>query len=327
MTGDSGTPPTDEPDEPQLPMRVVLGVYLRALRTAGDIPQKDAAYATRASTAAVSRWERAESPISPRNLETLLDLYHVPRKEKEYLLTHLPPPRYKRGEDTSRGAGGRARYDVWADVSDEATARYLALVRTADTVVEHCMVIPDGLRTRAYRDAVLGTGIGTDSQDAPDPLPSWLRRLAWEKWRQRRTVLLDEAVLARPVGGYGAMSEQLWHLAHLIRTEPGDGSGLTLRVAPTDRVLLVHLFGHPAELTFGGRSLTADWGLLPLYETGSRVALRLREGLREAAEVAYSREESLARIEAAANAMETKILPAPVPHALGPDDRASPGPP
>ncbi|MFJ2406576.1 Scr1 family TA system antitoxin-like transcriptional regulator [Streptomyces xanthochromogenes] len=324
MTSNSGHPP---PDEPQLPMRIVLGVYLRALRNAAGVHQKDAAYATRASISAVSRWERAESPISTRNLETLLHLYRVPRREKEYLVEHLPPQKYKRGEDTLRGLAGRARYDVWVDVSDEATARYLALVRTADILTEFCMVIPDGLRTRAYRDAILKTGIGRDSQDMPDPLPSWLRRLTWEPRQQRRTVLLDECVLIRPVGGYGAMSEQLWHLAHLIRSEKGDGYGLTLRVAPTDRVLTVHLFDHPAELTFDGRSLTADWGLLPRYETKSRVALRLSEGLREAADAAYSREESLARIEAAASAMEPNSPLVQVPHALGPGQHASPGPP
>ncbi|MFI5705193.1 Scr1 family TA system antitoxin-like transcriptional regulator [Streptomyces xanthochromogenes] len=323
MTIDSGGPP---PDEPQLPMRIVLGVYLRALRNAAGVHQKNAAYATRASIAAVSRWERAESPISTRNLETLLRLYRVHRKETQYLLRDLPPQKYKRNVDTVRGLADRARFDVWADVSDEATARYLAVMRTADILTEFCMVIPDGLRTRSYRDAILKTGIGRDSQDVPDPLPSWLRRLAWEP-RQRRTVLLDEGVLVRPVGGYGAMSEQLWHLAHLIRSEKGDGYGLTLRVAPKDRLLTVHLFNHPAELTLNGRSLTSDWRSLALYETGSRAALRLSESLREAADAAYSREESLARIEAAASAMDPNSLLVQVPHTLGLGRRASPGPP
>ncbi|MYV95303.1 Scr1 family TA system antitoxin-like transcriptional regulator [Streptomyces sp. SID1034] len=323
MTSDSGEPPLTEA---QLPMRIVLGAYLRALRNAAGIQLKDAAFETRTSIAAVSRWERAESPISKRNLESLLHLYQVPRKETEYLLHHLPPQKYKRGQDTTRGLAGRTRYDVWTDLSDEATARYLALLRTADTVVEHCMVIPDGLRTRAYEDAVLRPGLGIDSRDAPDPLPSWLRRLAWKQNPQRRTVLVDEGVLVRPVGGYAAMSEQLRHLAHLIRSEKGDGADLTLRVVPTDHFLVVHLFAHPAELTFDGRSVTADWGLFAHYETGSRVALRLSEGLREAAAAAYSREESLTRIEAAASAMESNSPPVHVPHALGPGHRASPGP-
>ncbi|MEU3499514.1 Scr1 family TA system antitoxin-like transcriptional regulator [Streptomyces hundungensis] len=310
--------------EAQLPMRIVTGLYLRCLRTAARIRQEKAAREARASVSAVSRWERAESPLSPRALEPLLTLYRVPRREMEFLLRDLPPQRYNRREDTSRGLADRARYDHWADVSEEATARYLALMRAAERVVEFCMVIPDGLRTRAYRDAMLATAIERDSEDIPDGMPSWFRRSTWEQGRQsRRLVLLDETVLARPAGGYAAMSEQLWHLAHLIRSEKEGGHGLTLRVVPTDRVLPVHLYTHPAELTLNGQTLVAHWGFFPSYETNSRTALRLSEGLREATALAYSSEESLALIESAASAMEPNSLLVHVPHGLRPRSSTS----
>ncbi|MFB8401233.1 Scr1 family TA system antitoxin-like transcriptional regulator [Streptomyces sp. NPDC055912] len=296
-------PPTEVP---QAPARIVMGVYLRGLREAKGITLMDAAYVAGASNSAVSRWERAESPIPLGALRRLLRHFGVTGTHADYLAMHLPPQTYVRREREEQGFARRTRHDHWADVAGtEAAARYIAVMRTASAIVEFCMLVPAGLRTPGYQAVVLDPADGVDPDEPVLGLPSWVHRLKWAA-RQQRTVLLDETVLARPLGGPEVAAGQLRHLADLMNAETPDGRGLVIRILPLDRALFIHTVSSPAELTVHGHRLVTTRGFFPGYETGSGAAHVMSAGLREAVAAAYSREKTYDLIVASAQAMERR---------------------
>ncbi|CAL9588357.1 hypothetical protein SUDANB106_05190 [Streptomyces sp. enrichment culture] len=299
--------PSSPTEVPQAPARIVTGLYLRCLREAKGTTLEDAAGAARVSSSAVSRWERAESPIPPDALQTLLKRYGVARKHAEFLMLHMPPQSYRRDQCAEQGLARRTRHDFWADVADdgEAAARYIAVMRTADKVSQFCMGVPAGLRTPAYQKLVLDP----DECAAPDEpvlgLPSWVHKVPWAAGQQR-TVLLDENVLIRGSSQTEVVADQLRHLADLVRREEPDGRGLVVRILPANPVLFVHMVNSPAEVTLHRHRLMTQVGLFPTYETGSGAARAVSAALREAVEAACGREETYARFVRAADAMYRK---------------------
>ncbi|MFD4245765.1 Scr1 family TA system antitoxin-like transcriptional regulator [Streptomyces sp. NPDC058525] len=302
------TVPSPLAEVPQAPARIVTGLYLRCLREAQYMGLEHAARAVRVSASAVSRWERAESPIRPDALGTLLRLYGVADDHACFLVGSLPPQGYDRREYEERGEGRLAPHDCWVDVAcDEATARHIAVMRLASEVVQYCLLVPAGLRTQAYQRVVLDPGVCGDPDEPVLGLPSWVHDLDWAE-RQRRTVLLDETVLTRGRGDHPAtMAGQLRHLADLVRSrESSDGSGLTIRILPLGEVLFVHTVGAAAEVNLHGHRMVVRVGLFPCYETGSGAARVISAGLREAADAAWSREATYEALVSAAEGMEQR---------------------
>ncbi|MFF9458087.1 Scr1 family TA system antitoxin-like transcriptional regulator [Streptomyces flaveolus] len=257
----------------------MTGLYLRYLREAKGITLEAAAHAVRMSTSAVSRWERAQSPIRPDVLRTLLRLYGIADDHIDFLVRSLPPQAYTRSE--REGLGGDARrapHDFWADVArDEATARHIAVMRTASEVTQFCMTAPAGLRAQAYSRAVLAPEVGATPDEPLLGLPSWVHRVPWAA-SQQRTVLLDETVLTWGSRQSAMVAEQLRHLAGLVSREK-PGRGLTVRI-------LV--------------------GLFPSYETSSRVAHLVSTGLQDAVDTAWTRDQTREGLAVAAEAMERR---------------------
>ncbi|MEE1930677.1 Scr1 family TA system antitoxin-like transcriptional regulator [Streptomyces sp. TRM 70351] len=296
-------PPTEVP---QAPARIVAGVYLRGLREAKGVTQQDAARVAGAPVSALSRWERAQSSIPLGALRTLLRHFGVTGEHADYLALHLPPQNYVRREREEQGFARRAPHDHWADVAgSEAAARYIAVMRMASTIVEFCTLVPAGLRTPAYQAVVLDPADGLDPDEPVLGLPPWVHRMEWAGGQQR-TVLLDEAVLARPLGGPEVLAGQLRHLADLMSAERADGGGLVIRVLPLDRALFIHTVSSPAEVTVHGHRLVTNRGISFGYETGSGAAHIMSAGLREAVSAAYSRERTYDLIVASAQAMERR---------------------
>ncbi|MGM9379186.1 Scr1 family TA system antitoxin-like transcriptional regulator [Streptomyces longwoodensis] len=297
--------PSPPAEAPQPPARIVTGLYLRYLRETKGITLEAAAHAIRMSTSAVSRWERAQSPIRPDVLRTLLRLYGVAGDHTDFLVSSLPPRAYTRSGREERGYIRRAPHDCWADVArDEATARYIAVMRTASEVTQFCMMAPAGLRTQEYARAVLAPEVCATPDEPVLGLPSWVHRVPWVA-EQRRTVLLDETVLTRGSRQAAVIAEQLRHLAGLVsREEPG--RGLAVRILPMNPVLFIHTIGPVAEVTVHGHRMVAGVGLFPSYETGSRVAHLVSAGLREAVDAAWTRERTREELACAAEAMERR---------------------
>jgi transcriptional regulator with XRE-family HTH domain len=292
---------------PQAPARIVTGLYLRCLREAQHMGLEHAARAVRVSTSAVSRWERAESPIRPDALGTLLRLYGVADDHASFLVGSLPPQGYDRREYEERGDGRRAPHDCWVDVAcDEATARHIAVMRLASEVVQYSMLVPAGLRTQDYQQVVLDPGVCVDPDEPVLGLPSWVHDVDWAE-RQRRTVLLDETVLTRGGGDHPAtVADQLRHLADLVSRESSDGQGLTIRILPLGEVLFIHTVRAAAEVTLHGHRMVVRVGLFPSYETGSAAARVISAGLHEAVGAAWSRDATYEALVSAAEGMERR---------------------
>ncbi|MFI1648195.1 Scr1 family TA system antitoxin-like transcriptional regulator [Streptomyces avidinii] len=298
--------PLPPAEVPQAPARIVTGLYLRCLREAQQIRLGQAARAVGVSEPAVSRWERAKSPIRPDALGTLLRLYGVADDHARYLVGSLPPQNYNRRQHEEQGGGRRAPHDCWADVApDEATARHIAVMRLASEVVQYCRQVPAGLRTEGYQRFVLDPEVCIAPDEPVLGLPSWVHGVDWAE-RQRRTVLLDETVLGQGRGDRPAMvADQLRHLAQLVSRER-EGQGLTIRILPAEQVLFIHTVGATAEVTLHEHRMTVAFGLSPTYETGSGAARIIGAGLREAADAAWSRDATYEALVSAAEDMERR---------------------
>ncbi|MFI1312373.1 Scr1 family TA system antitoxin-like transcriptional regulator [Streptomyces albidoflavus] len=208
---------------PAAPASIVLGLYLRGLREARGMVLADAARAVGATISSVSRWELGTSIGHASSLEALLRHYRVERQDREYLVRHQPPPAYRRREKDEVGPARRALYDFFPDLTGaEAMVRYLAVMRLASSVIEYRMRVPAGLRTPAYRAALAGSAFPADADESVLAKSFWARRLQQAEG-QRRTVLLDETVLTRPLGGPLAVAGQLRHLAGLVDAEASGG--------------------------------------------------------------------------------------------------------
>ncbi|MFB8310139.1 Scr1 family TA system antitoxin-like transcriptional regulator [Streptomyces sp. NPDC055961] len=298
--------PSSPAEVPQAPARIMTGLYLRCRREARHIRLEQAARAVRADKGTVSRWERAKSPIRPDALGTLLPLYGVPDEQVRFLVGSLPPQGYNRGMHRELGGGRRAPHDCWVDVAlDEATARHIAVMRSASEVVQYCRQVPAGLRTESYQRFVLDPEVCIAPDEPVVGLPSWVHGVDWEE-RQRRTVLLDETVLAQGRGDRPAMvADQLRHLAQLVSQER-EGQGLNIRILPEEQVLFIHTVGATAEVTLNEHRMVVTFGLSPTYETGSGAARIIGAGLREAADAAWSREATHKALVSAAEDMERR---------------------
>ncbi|MFE2268479.1 Scr1 family TA system antitoxin-like transcriptional regulator [Streptomyces lavendulae] len=299
--------PSPPAEVPQAPARIVTGLYLRCLREAQYVRLGQAARVVRMSESAVSRWERAESPIRPDALGTLLALYGVAGDHARFLVGSLPPQGYNREKHEEQGGGRRAPHDCWADVAlDEATARHIAVMRMASEVIQYCRQVPAGLRTEGYQRFVLDPEVCITPDEPVLGLPSWVHDVEWAEG-QRRTVLLDETVLAQGRGDHPAMvAEQLRHLARLVSREVSGGEGLSIRILPMDQVLFIHTVGATAEVTLHKHRMTVTLGLSPIYETGSGAARIISAGLREADDAAWSREATHKALVNAAEDMERR---------------------
>ncbi|WP_030390307.1 Scr1 family TA system antitoxin-like transcriptional regulator [Streptomyces sp. NRRL S-241] len=299
--------PSPPAEVPPAPARIVTGLYLRCLREAQHIRLEQAARAVGVSEPAVSRWERAKSPVRPDALGTLLRLYGVAGDQARFLVGSLPPQGYDRRKHEEKGGGRRAPHDCWGDVArGEATARHIAVMRLASEVVQYCLQVPAGLRTEDYQRIVLDPAVCIIPDEPVLGLPSWVHGVDWAE-RQRRTVLLDETVLTRGRGDNPAMvADQLLHLARLVRRERCDGEGLSIRILPMAQVLFIHTVGATAEVTLHGHRMTVTVGLSPTYETGSGAARIISAGLREAADAAWSREATYKALVSAAADMERR---------------------
>ncbi|MBK3584190.1 helix-turn-helix transcriptional regulator [Streptomyces sp. MBT57] len=295
-------PPPAETLKP--PAQIMIALYLRLVREAQGIPQEKAADLLGVAISAVSRLERAETPIQrPETLRALLRLYGVKNPHKEFLVQSLPP---KRRDRVEIGFARRALHDHWADPADaEATARHIAVMRSASEVVEFCMRPPAGLRTQAYEQLVLAPEICAIPDVPVLALPTWVHKVDWAPG-QRRTVILDEVVLTQGGNHAAVVAGQLRHLATLINQEDPAGGGLRVRILPMSQVLFITTVGPVAEVTVLGQRMVVSVGLFPSYETGSGAARSVSAGLREALDKAWSREETRARLVSAAEAMERR---------------------
>jgi transcriptional regulator with XRE-family HTH domain len=208
-------PPNDHYDDnpettsggPTLP-RMILGARLRRLRESRGITLEAAGQTIRASHSKISRLELGRTGFKRRDVADLLELYGVSDPDELSTLLAL---------------AGQANAPLWWQPYGEVVPAwfeaYLGMEQAAGEIRGYeVQFVPGLLQTADYARAVAGL----DAADVGDAVVD--RRVELRMRRQeilRRSVpprlgmVIDEAVLRRPIGGHNTMRGQLRHLLAL----------------------------------------------------------------------------------------------------------------
>ncbi|GLZ14242.1 transcriptional regulator [Actinomadura sp. NBRC 104425] len=201
--------------------RLLLGRRLRALREECGMTRGQAARAIGASTAKLSRMERGRTGFKERDVVALLTLYGLHDKAEHATALALV--------EQSRAPGW------WDDERDLVPARerlYLSAEQSAWLVRSfEPTTVPVLLQTPDYARADI-------ARHHPDAAEDELRRRVMLRLRRQRIlrmrprpvnlwVVLDEAVLWRPVGGTATMRAQIQHILEVAQRP-----NVTVQVAP-----------------------------------------------------------------------------------------------
>jgi len=200
-------------------LRRQLGAELRRLRDQAKRTVAEIAHDLGWSESKVSRIETAHSGIRGPDLERLLKLYRTPEAERKRLLALAAQAR-QRGWWEAYGDALPNAYETYIGFEAEATsifnyqgqlvpgllqtAEYASAVVQADGVSDNPTVLEQRVAVRMARQAVL-------TRDPPPNL-----------W-----VILDEAVLRRPIGGKDVLRRQLGRLI-----EAAERPMITVQVLP-----------------------------------------------------------------------------------------------
>jgi transcriptional regulator with XRE-family HTH domain len=186
------------------------------LREAAGITIEQVAEKLECSASKISRIETGQTGVTPRDVHQLIAIYGVPDDSADLLLRFAREARQK---------------GWWQPYGTILTSAYVGLEAAADAIRTYeALVVPGLLQTEGYARATIEGGRpDIDPEEAEkrirvrmnrkpllsqdDPLDLW--------------IVLDEAVLHRPVGGRAVMREQLSHLV-----EAANLPNVTLQVLP-----------------------------------------------------------------------------------------------
>ena len=200
--------------------QIVLGRRLQELRETAGLTLDQASKALRVNPATVRRMERAEVGLKLLYVEKLLQTYGIAGRELEDFL--------KLAEEANKPGW----WQPFRDVLPEWFSIYVSLEGAARLIRGYePHFVPGLLQTEDYARAVLRVGFPTST---PKELE---RRIALRMERQellrapggtRLWMVLEEAVLRRPVGGRSVMHAQLERLI-----EATHQPNVTIQIVPT----------------------------------------------------------------------------------------------
>jgi transcriptional regulator with XRE-family HTH domain len=187
-------------------LRILLGARLRRLREAQRISPQEAGYVIRASHSKISRLETGRVGFKDRDIVDLLTLYGVTDEAQRAEM---------------RGLAARANSPGWwHDYSDILAGWFEDYIGLEDAAAEvstyEAQFVPGLLQTEDYARAVILL-----QHSNPKGIN---RRVSLRIARQAilsrpdptgLCVVLDEAVLSRPMGGSRVMRAQLMHLVEM----------------------------------------------------------------------------------------------------------------
>ncbi|QEV16409.1 helix-turn-helix domain-containing protein [Streptomyces alboniger] len=187
-----------------------LGAELRALRGLAGLTSSQAAAKVGWHQSKVSRIETGRSGVKATDVRLLLDAYEVRDPHLSELLVALA------GTDETGTAGRHHWWKAYRDLLPAAYRDFISLeaqagwMRTLET-----SVVPGLLQTPEYARAVTRAALGGLPEKEVDSLVE-VRLARQDVLRAdpplRLSVVLDEAVLRRPVGGPGVFARQLARL-------------------------------------------------------------------------------------------------------------------
>lgn len=203
-----------------------LGARLRALRAERGLTVDQVAERLLCSPSKVSRMETGQRGAKPRDIRDLCNLYGVTDEDERERLMYL--------------ARQAKRPGWWQGYELDYFATYVGLEEEALGIREYqSSSIPGLLQTEGYARAMAQTLVCDASPAVYDasPSPERVEELVEVKMRRQRllakdpalqlSVVIDEAVLHRAVGGPGGMTVQLDHLA-----EASEFNNVTIQVIP-----------------------------------------------------------------------------------------------
>jgi transcriptional regulator with XRE-family HTH domain len=197
-----------------------LGSELRRLREARSINLEVVADRLGLAASTLSRIENGKAPTKTAYLTALLELYEVTDPEQRQILTEMAREGHRKGWWAGYEDVLPTGFDIYMGL--EADASGLRIYET--------QVVNGLLQTPEYAKAILREVNKKDS-------PGQLQRATELRIKRQHTVekpdppdlwlILDEAVIRRPIGGPEVMASQLKHLV-----EASHWPNLTLQVLP-----------------------------------------------------------------------------------------------
>ncbi|WBB81983.1 helix-turn-helix transcriptional regulator [Micromonospora sp. WMMD882] len=196
-----------------------LGIALRAHREAAGLTLEAAADEINSTRSTLSRYENAQTLVTPATVRALLTLYRARAEEVEAAVTLAKD---------ARKPGWWVSYSY---LLDRRTIDFIALEAEASAIANfEPSVVPGLLQTADYIRAVMRGGPHTLSDEQVE------QRVQVRLDRQQRLAgdeppifdaIIDEGALLRPVGDEGVMAAQLHHLLKMIELP-----NITVQVIP-----------------------------------------------------------------------------------------------
>ncbi|ABW10363.1 helix-turn-helix domain protein [Parafrankia sp. EAN1pec] len=197
-----------------------LGAELRRLREQTGLSADDAARHLECSPSKISRVETGRTPARLRDVRDLLDLYKL-----------QDTPRRQALLDLVRQSKEQGWWQSFGDAVPEWLETLIGLEGDAQAILTYeSALVPGLLQTEEYTRAL---AMDFDRDGSPSEAERTVafkrerqKRLSQSGWPQVR-VILDEAVLRRPVGGPDVLRGQLEHLL-----AEADRGRVTIQVIP-----------------------------------------------------------------------------------------------
>jgi transcriptional regulator with XRE-family HTH domain len=199
-----------------------LAAELRGIRESKGKSGDAVATALKWSPSKISRYERARTGLRPQEVERLLDYYQITGPRRALLL--------ELAEDAAR----KGWWEEFGDSLSEDYQQFIGLEHEATSMaIWHVDVVPGLLQTEAYARHIIS------SYSRIEPVaPGMIGRMVRVRMRRQQvlnreelqlSVVLDESVLKRRIGGESVMYEQLQRLGR-----EAERHDLTLQVLPLD---------------------------------------------------------------------------------------------
>ncbi|MFF7632414.1 helix-turn-helix domain-containing protein [Kitasatospora sp. NPDC008050] len=198
-----------------------LGAELRRLREQRGMTAEQVADRLMVSQSKISRLENGRRSISPRDVRDLCDVYEVIDPKMRNSLMEMARESKQRG--------------WWNEFGDIPYSVYIGLEAEAFSIRAYeSSFVPGLLQTREYAEAVVhGTQPDTDTEAIRRRVEVRLKRqerLTGQDQLASYWTVIDEAVLAREVGGPAVMGQQLRRLL-----EAGEQANVNIQVIPFQR--------------------------------------------------------------------------------------------
>ncbi|RGC67361.1 hypothetical protein C5N14_18585 [Micromonospora sp. MW-13] len=175
----------------------------------------------------LSRIETAQIGIKPRDVRAALALYRVTGDDAEALI------------EIARGAQQRGWWQNYSDVLPEWFEFYVGLEAEAASLRTYeAEAVPGLLQTEAYARGIYRLTAGEERIERKVAARLHRQNVLHQEKPVELSVVLNEAVLLRPVGAPAAMAEQLAHIGRVARLP-----NVTVQVLPFSAG------GHPAMTT------------------------------------------------------------------------------